>query len=402
MPHVQRHPLVAPIDRRILAWLLAIAALALAASVALSAPDRAQALARLAQCANSLDDDGDGTIDFPAEPGCSSALDPTEADDSMRPTCSDGVDNDNDGIVDFPKEPGCRSASDKSEKEPARRPQCADGKDNDRDGKVDYPQDPGCNWAADQELDTACSDGRDNDGDRLADFPRDLGCSDANDTDESNPPECNDGRDNDSDGTLDFDTAIPTQTADPDCNSALDAVEAPSAPGSPPLPSPPARACADGRDNDADGRIDFPADSGCSSAGDDDESDPRPPFLLPASMPRLLTPFPIVRLRGRSDRHGVRITLLTVRAPKASRVSIYCTGRSCPRKRLAITAGSAIVRVRRFEHRLRGGSVLKIYVTKPGYIGKYTRFRIRSGGVPLRADLCASQPGAKPRGCPAL
>jgi hypothetical protein len=31
--------------------------------------------------------------------------------------------------------------------------------------------------------------------------------------------------------------------------------------------------CSDGRDNDSDGRIDFPADPGCASASDDDERD---------------------------------------------------------------------------------------------------------------------------------
>jgi hypothetical protein len=36
--------------------------------------------------------------------------------------------------------------------------------------------------------------------------------------------------------------------------------------------------CSDGRDNDGDGKIDFPADPGCSSASDDDERDAAPAF----------------------------------------------------------------------------------------------------------------------------
>ena len=39
--------------------------------------------------------------------------------------------------------------------------------------------------------------------------------------------------------------------------------------------------CADGRDNDGDGRVDFPADPGCSSVSDDDERDPGPPPSTP-------------------------------------------------------------------------------------------------------------------------
>lgn len=114
---------------------------------------------------------------------------------------------------------------------------------------------------------------------------------------------------------------------------------------------------------------------------------------------RLLTPFPIVRIRGLVERRRVLITLLTVRAPKGSTVSVYCSGRSCPRRRLRITAASSVVRVRAFEKRLRGGTILKVYVTKPGFTGKYTRFRFVSTRPPTRIDRCANAPGAKPRIC---
>jgi OOP family OmpA-OmpF porin len=42
-----------------------------------------------------------------------------------------------------------------------------------------------------------------------------------------------------------------------------------------PAPPPPP-VCSDGLDNDGDGLIDFPADKGCESAGDGDETDPAP------------------------------------------------------------------------------------------------------------------------------
>ena len=48
-----------------------------------------------------------------------------------------------------------------------------------------------------------------------------------------------------------------------------------------PPPPPPAAACADGQDNDGDGKIDFPADPGCASSTDGDETDAPPPLPPP-------------------------------------------------------------------------------------------------------------------------
>ena len=45
--------------------------------------------------------------------------------------------------------------------------------------------------------------------------------------------------------------------------------------GNPVIPDP-EYACSDGRDNDNDGRVDYPDDPGCEAAEDDDESDPSP------------------------------------------------------------------------------------------------------------------------------
>jgi hypothetical protein len=68
--------------------------------------------------------------------------------------CNDGLDNDGDGKVDYPNDPGCVSISDNNETDPAVPPLCSDGLDNDGDGLTDYPADPGCTSAADtNELD---------------------------------------------------------------------------------------------------------------------------------------------------------------------------------------------------------------------------------------------------------
>jgi hypothetical protein len=387
--HVSCRRSVLPVpDRRIVGLLLLGAALlVLAAGVGLSAPSPADARARLTACNDGIDNDGD-------------------------PQCADGIDNPPaDGTADFAGVAG----------PPA------------------LPPDPNCIWAADNvEATRACSDGIDNDGDGNKDWPADLGCGGPNDMSEIDPPQCNDGRDNDGDGKIDTDTNLAGQTADPGCSSPTDDDETDPPPG----PPPPVARCADGIDNDGDGKIDFPKDPGCTSAADDDEADPPiglPIIVLPpcadgkdndldgkidfpadpgctsaadndetdvalggsSTGTRILSPFPVVRMRGRVFPSSVLITLLTVRAPKASRVTTYCKGSSCPRKRLAVVAGRQTVRVRKFERRLRAGTVLRIYVTKTGYIGKYTRFTVVKGRPPVRVDRCARKPGSAPRSCPA-
>ncbi len=60
-----------------------------------------------------------------------------------RPECSDERDNDNDGEIDFPDDPGCISADDNSEATDSN-PECSDERDNDDDGDIDFPDDSGC------------------------------------------------------------------------------------------------------------------------------------------------------------------------------------------------------------------------------------------------------------------
>jgi hypothetical protein len=62
--------------------------------------------------------------------------------------CSDGNDNDNDGKIDYPFDPGCLDASDNTETNPSTLPVCADGMDNDSDTLTDFPADYGCSAAS--------------------------------------------------------------------------------------------------------------------------------------------------------------------------------------------------------------------------------------------------------------
>ena len=111
-------------------------------------------------CSNGVDDDGDGRIDFPDDPQCSSPTDPSE-----RPDCRNGIDDDGDGLVDAPSDPQCTSASD-----PSELVDCTNGLDDDGDGLVDA-DDPGCaNPLAPDRENPQCADGIDNDGDGAIDW----------------------------------------------------------------------------------------------------------------------------------------------------------------------------------------------------------------------------------------
>jgi hypothetical protein len=58
--------------------------------------------------------------------------------------CLDGLDNDLDGKIDFPNDPGCSDAGDNDEANPATPPVCANGMDEDNDTTIDWPADFGC------------------------------------------------------------------------------------------------------------------------------------------------------------------------------------------------------------------------------------------------------------------
>jgi hypothetical protein len=123
----------------------------------------------------------------------------------------------------------------------------------------------------------------------------------------------------------------------------------------------------------------------------------------------LMQPFPIVRIAGSETSDGVRLTTLTVQAPPGARVTVSCQGRGCPARsqsRVAVSrvrnraAGTVRISFRRFEHTLRAGVILRIRVSKPGEIGKYTRFIVRRGLLPERLDTCLDPAGFKPIACP--
>jgi hypothetical protein len=109
-----------------------------------------------------------------------------------------------------------------------------------------------------------------------------------------------------------------------------------------------------------------------------------------------MTPFPVVHIKGWLLRRGVRVTLLSVRAPGSARIAVSCRGRDCPTRRFT-SAGTK--RLRRFERSLRAGTSLEVRGTRSGYIGKYTRFVIRRGAEPRRIDRCLDPGATRPVTC---
>jgi len=221
-------------------------------------------------CWDQLDNDEDGVIDYPFEPGCFGKGDDDETDPDELPLCANGVDDDEDELIDL-QDRGCAAAGDDDERNPRRQPQCDNRIDDDMDGLTDYPSDPGCATIGDlserdDERPPACSDRNDNDLDGLIDFPYDPGCIAAGHTDETDPAEpaaCSNGLDDDEDMIIDF-------PFEPGCLFAADDSE--EDPGFPPQ-------CANGVDDDGDNLIDFPDDRGCRFVGDRDEVNP---FVVPA------------------------------------------------------------------------------------------------------------------------
>jgi PKD repeat protein len=136
---------------------------------------------------------------------------------------------------------------------------------------------------------------------------------------------------------------------------------------------------------------------------------PGTPVTTQKSGPRLLSPFPVVRIAGRITKRGTRVRLLRVNTPAGTTVSVRCTGRSCPFKKQVRAVPTGVesltavnVRVRRLERLLLPGVRVRVYVTKGGAVGKYTKFRFRAGKAPVRTDGCLMPGSSAPAKCAAF
>jgi hypothetical protein len=119
--------------------------------------------------------------------------------------------------------------------------------------------------------------------------------------------------------------------------------------------------------------------------------------LTPVLASPYLSPFPVVRIKGASVAGGSIIQLLRVTAPRRAAVNVRCVGARCPLRHLSARTG----RIRPLERFLPAGLAITIRVTRPGYIGKYVRFIVRSHAAPERHDACLLPGSTRPGGCPA-
>ena len=124
-----------------------------------------------------------------------------------------------------------------------------------------------------------------------------------------------------------------------------------------------------------------------------------PPVSRPVATRRVLSPFPVVRMRGRLTYSGARVSILSVRAPLKAKVAVRCSG-TCPVSRWTAPArNKTLTRLARFERDFDSGTRITILVTRKGYVGKRTTFVIRRGRAPRRSDVCVSDRGRVTR-CP--
>ena len=115
--------------------------------------------------------------------------------------------------------------------------------------------------------------------------------------------------------------------------------------------------------------------------------------------PVRMKPFPVVRIAGIVLPHGALVRILSVRAPRGASVLARCRGHGCPARAVARSSVASLVRIHRFERRLRAGVTLELFVRKRARIGKYTRFRIRAGKPPARVDRCLMPGSSRPVRC---
>ncbi|MEA2306854.1 MAG: hypothetical protein QOH43_4134, partial [Solirubrobacteraceae bacterium] len=116
----------------------------------------------------------------------------------------------------------------------------------------------------------------------------------------------------------------------------------------------------------------------------------------------LISPFPTVRIRGLIIGSKVKVSLLSVTSKVGVSIKVLCSGKGCPKKaQTKTTKKGGVIRFSALKRTLSNGAIVRVYVSKKGQIGKYTRFRIQKGKAPVRVDMCLPANGSsKPRTCP--
>jgi hypothetical protein len=115
---------------------------------------------------------------------------------------------------------------------------------------------------------------------------------------------------------------------------------------------------------------------------------------------RLISPFPRIVLAGVVTPAGVSLSEFSIRGPRRVLVRVRCRGRGCPFRRRRARMRRRLLRIHALERPLPAGIVLRVIVTKRGFIGKYSIFRIRRNRRPARKDRCVRPDARRPSRCP--
>jgi hypothetical protein len=89
--------------------------------------------------------------------------------------------------------------------------------------------------------------------------------------------------------------------------------------------------------------------------------------------------------------------------PAKATAKVSCKGRECPGGARAASRRTSMtkrLRFKKFERAFPAGTLIRVIVTRPGYIGQYTTIKIRSGRRYIRGDRCILPGGGKPITCP--
>jgi PKD repeat protein len=115
----------------------------------------------------------------------------------------------------------------------------------------------------------------------------------------------------------------------------------------------------------------------------------------PKPVPTLLQGV-LIEIKGSLHGRKTRVQRLLVKAPRGSKVTVRCFGRSCPKasRKASKAVKGRQLRFKKLERMMRPRTRIVVRVTKPGFIGRVTTFKMRARQAPQRTDLCLT-PGAK-------
>jgi hypothetical protein len=150
---------------------------------------------------------------------------------------------------------------------------------------------------------------------------------------------------------------------------------------------------AGGRDCDDGNRGIRPGARSVAGNGIDEDCDGRDPSIVANGIAK-----DYLRIRGGRYVGFASFTILDVR--KGMRVQIECRGTGCPRgvRRVAVKRRAKAKVVGRFLGKsiLGVGTTVTVKLTRPGYVGKAIRYRLRKTGKPRQTTFCIPPGGFAP------